>query len=41
MAMMYNPVIDSFQVYESAPIQKSPEPPEFELPLGNVKLPGQ
>ena len=35
---MYDPVIDSFQIYESAPIQKQTEP-EFELPLGKVKLP--
>ena len=35
MAMIYDPVIDSFQVYESAPISE----PEFELPLGKVKLP--
>ena len=34
---MYDPVIDSFQVYESAPIQESPI--KFKLPLEDVELP--
>ena len=34
---MYDPVIDSFQVYESAPIQESPV--KFRLPLEDVELP--
>ena len=37
MAMIYDPVIDSFQVYESAPIQESPV--KFRLPLEDVELP--
>lgn len=34
---MYDPIIDSFQVYESAPIQESPV--KFKLPLEDVELP--
>lgn len=34
---MYDPVIDSFQVYESAPIQESPI--KLKLPLEDVELP--